>query len=260
MRGSAPQGSCGPSVPRVNPEVQSRVVLDAIVSTKTFGNATSAPSCFQILSCNFLCKLCGTFKTFEQELRLRVSSGRMNELKTNRSLSAATSLSIRTRPPSRIEMPGQMKKFKLFSLHFSPGHLLRAGSWYLRDTHRRSFCGGAYLYLVSVLPPAKPRAKAARWGVVQLVGHLTVNEDGEGSNPSAPANSFGPRARPDAASLWRSAGPLPASPSTRRPSIQRCGSPSSADCPPRARNGIPRHNKGSALHSCLGRVARYRAR
>ena len=28
----------------------------------------------------------------------------------------------------------------------------------------------------------------ARWGVVQLVGHLTVNEDGEGSNPSAPAN------------------------------------------------------------------------
>jgi hypothetical protein len=26
-----------------------------------------------------------------------------------------------------------------------------------------------------------------RWGVVQLVGHLTVNEDGEGSNPSAPA-------------------------------------------------------------------------
>ena len=28
----------------------------------------------------------------------------------------------------------------------------------------------------------------ARWGVVQPVGHLTVNEDGEGSNPSAPAN------------------------------------------------------------------------
>jgi hypothetical protein len=29
-----------------------------------------------------------------------------------------------------------------------------------------------------------------RWGVVQPVGHLTVNEDGEGSNPSAPANSL----------------------------------------------------------------------
>jgi hypothetical protein len=30
------------------------------------------------------------------------------------------------------------------------------------------------------------------WGVVQSVGHLTVNEDGEGSNPSAPAK-FLPR-------------------------------------------------------------------
>ena len=32
-----------------------------------------------------------------------------------------------------------------------------------------------------------PSPANARWGVVQLVGHLTVNEDGEGSNPSAPA-------------------------------------------------------------------------
>jgi hypothetical protein len=32
--------------------------------------------------------------------------------------------------------------------------------------------------------------QSPRWGVVQLVGHLTVNEDGEGSNPSAPANSL----------------------------------------------------------------------
>ena len=31
-------------------------------------------------------------------------------------------------------------------------------------------------------------ASQLRWGVVQPVGHLTVNEDGEGSNPSAPAN------------------------------------------------------------------------
>ena len=35
-------------------------------------------------------------------------------------------------------------------------------------------CGGAYL--------------AVCWGVVQPVGHLTVNEDGGGSNPPAPAN------------------------------------------------------------------------
>src|SRR5579859_7266413 len=36
-------------------------------------------------------------------------------------------------------------------------------------------------------PPRSSHANP-RWGVVQLVGHLTVNEDGEGSNPSAPAN------------------------------------------------------------------------
>jgi hypothetical protein len=35
-------------------------------------------------------------------------------------------------------------------------------------------CGGAYL--------------VGCWGVVQSVGHLTVNEDGGGSNPPAPAN------------------------------------------------------------------------
>ena len=38
-------------------------------------------------------------------------------------------------------------------------------------------------------PPRSSHANP-RWGVVQLVGHLTVNEDGEGSNPSAPANSL----------------------------------------------------------------------
>ena len=30
------------------------------------------------------------------------------------------------------------------------------------------------------------------WGVVQLVGHLTVNEAGVGSNPTAPANIVKP--------------------------------------------------------------------
>ena len=38
------------------------------------------------------------------------------------------------------------------------------------------------------MAPIKSGAWTACWGVVQLVGHLTVNEDGEGSNPSAPAN------------------------------------------------------------------------
>src|ERR1700688_3743241 len=30
------------------------------------------------------------------------------------------------------------------------------------------------------------------WGVVQSVGHLTVNEDGVGSSPTAPANCLPP--------------------------------------------------------------------
>src|SRR5437016_3510289 len=69
MRGSAPEWSCGQGVPRVNRTVQTRVVLDALVSNKTFANATSAPACSQIISCNFLCRFRGTFKTFEQDLR-----------------------------------------------------------------------------------------------------------------------------------------------------------------------------------------------
>ena len=39
-----------------------------------------------------------------------------------------------------------------------------------------------------MLRPSPEQPCKPRWGVVQLVGHLTVNEDGEGSNPSAPAN------------------------------------------------------------------------
>ena len=42
--------------------------------------------------------------------------------------------------------------------------------------------GGAYLLSFDGGRPLQPR-----WGVVQPVGHHTVNVDGEGSNPSAPA-------------------------------------------------------------------------
>ena len=43
--------------------------------------------------------------------------------------------------------------------------------------------------LPSSVPPRPGRGAERRWGVVQSVGHRTVNADGEGSNPSAPANS-----------------------------------------------------------------------
>ena len=56
--------------------------------------------------------------------------------------------------------------------------------WYLREILRARFSAKTTPSRAANLLPA-----IARWGVVQLVGHLTVNEDGEGSNPSAPANS-----------------------------------------------------------------------
>jgi hypothetical protein len=55
---------------------------------------------------------------------------------------------------------------------------------YLRRTLRCPVCGEVYLS-DAAFTAARGRP---RWGVVQPVGHLTVNEDGEGSNPSAPAN------------------------------------------------------------------------
>jgi hypothetical protein len=55
--------------------------------------------------------------------------------------------------------------------------------WYLREILRARFSAKT-----TSVRGANPLPAIARWGVVQLVGHLTVNEDGEGSNPSAPAN------------------------------------------------------------------------
>jgi hypothetical protein len=66
------------------------------------------------------------------------------------------------------------------------------GSCYLRKTRRRAALGEAHLFLRDRIAVSARVAAGAtderRWGVVQPVGHLTVNEDGEGSNPSAPAN------------------------------------------------------------------------
>jgi hypothetical protein len=56
-------------------------------------------------------------------------------------------------------------------------------SWYLREILRTRFFSRRLLHIARF----RSSPAIARWGVVQLVGHLTVNEDGEGSNPSAPA-------------------------------------------------------------------------
>ena len=78
---------------------------------------------------------------------------------------------------------GEVQRF--FQNIFDRGIRQRHCRGILESTLRRSHCGGAYSLLRGSRPPG---SAARRWGVVQLVGHLTVNEDGEGSNPSAPAN------------------------------------------------------------------------
>src|SRR5437879_145169 len=157
MRGSAPERSCGQGLPRVNRVVQARVVLDAIVSNKTFWNATSAPTCLQIISCNFLSRFHVTFKAFESYSHLRVST--RNDERSRGEItpsSAYTCFSFRSHPPSRSLMLERIEKVKHFLLHSWSGHSPKAGSCYLRRTLRRSACGGAYS-IPRGSPPARVR-------------------------------------------------------------------------------------------------------
>ena len=72
-QGRAPEGRYSQGLPSFNREVRARVIQDAIVSTKTFRNATIARKSFQTQSGNFLSKLYGTGKTFEKDYGLSVS-------------------------------------------------------------------------------------------------------------------------------------------------------------------------------------------
>ncbi len=89
----------------------------------------------------------------------------------------------------------RIEKFKHFFTTFLRGAFgLGAGSWYLRGTLRALIAAEPTL-----MRGSRPAGVVARrWGVVQLVGHLTVNEDGEGSNPSAPAKFSSRKSRPSA--------------------------------------------------------------
>lgn len=73
----------------------------------------------------------------------------------------------------------------LFDLIFSVASRDPAHSWYLEFSLARIFAAAEPTYFQRF--PAI-LGIATRWGVVQSVGHLTVNEDGGGSNPPAPAN------------------------------------------------------------------------
>src|SRR5216684_4986051 len=132
------------------------------------------------------------------------------------------------------------------------------GAWYLRRTPRRSILQRSHP--LSGNPDAVGVDKR-RWGVVQPVGHLTVNEDGGGSNPPAPANFLTANG-----AAWPRANPLPLASlhlpilSIRHPSIRHCCSPSSAGFPPPARIGIRLRSTGPASYSYRVSVARCRVR
>jgi hypothetical protein len=145
---------------------------------------------------------------------------------------------------------------------FLPAHCPTVPPCYLRrdPSSRRTWrslpCSCAFA--VSALA-AWQRGQGSRWGVVQLVGHLTVNEDGEGSNPSAPANSLAlPFSR--GISPWLSASPLAPSPSNRHPSTPRSCNPSFANYPQPAPTGTLRRNIKSLSRSSPEPVARYLSR
>jgi hypothetical protein len=109
-------------------------------------------------------------------------------LDTTNSLNSVNSLKICLRgPKSRLKRRKRQADTLSFSFVEHKFFLGRPGDTGVvsYEHPRRFFCGGAYLYLRG---PGQAGPGDTRWGVVQLVGHLTVNEDGEGSNPSAPAN------------------------------------------------------------------------
>ena len=147
----------------------------------------------------------------------------------------------------------------LGSCHLVPRFRLLADSGF-----QTRLMGPLSCYLRFTLPRALSRRSLllyARWGVVQLVGHHTVNVDGEGSNPSAPANF--PSDFPDfrrSVSPWPSAALLPPNHASRRPSTPRSCSPSSADCPPPAPTGILRRSTESPWSSGPALSPQYPAR
>src|SRR5690242_4247331 len=73
----------------------------------------------------------------------------------------------------------------LFDLILAPASRELARSWYLKLSPARISSAAEPTYFQRF--PAI-LGIATRWGVVQSVGHLTVNEDGGGSNPPAPAS------------------------------------------------------------------------
>ena len=158
-------------------------MLDAIVSNKTFRNATSVPNCLLLIA-NF---------------RARNSVLSFKFLKAN-GCSLQGNIFDSQGSPAELRIFCDAFRMRIgYTPNTGPSFCFARYKLYLDALAGRapvvSWKDTSALFLRRSLPkigasPDKSGAKKARWGVVQLVGHLTVNEDGEGSNPSAPANLF----------------------------------------------------------------------
>jgi hypothetical protein len=161
-------------------------VFDAIVSNKTFWNATAQPT-QQLKFCNTHVNRTTPFvRNFQIDGVFHRAALIPIWIPSSPNPSARA---ISVLVPFTAGGAYRRQKGTVF---FLEGHCRAMGSCYLRKTRRRAALGEAYLFLRDrIAVSARGGCRAGderRWGVVQPVGHLTVNEDGEGSNPSAPAN------------------------------------------------------------------------
>jgi hypothetical protein len=152
------------------------------VSNKTFWNATAQPS-FRYF---FARSSQLVYSKFMNLPSISTGAGAKFDSKSNRWTQIP---SFR----SGFLPPGFVMQLSDLRTHFLTRGICRTlGSCYLRGNLRRIARGGVYpLRAVRVIFRSGRRSGTrTSWGVVQSVGHLTVNEDGEGSNPSAPAKIF----------------------------------------------------------------------
>jgi hypothetical protein len=142
---------CGQGLPRINREVRARVVVDAIVSTKTFLNATFARTSCQNLAGDLVSKAFSAVKPFERARRLFASTG-IERAKTKMH-TYPPAFALQIYPPSQnlmLERIGKVKQFSLFlRVAFDTGRLVLSYRYPPLFYLRRSL--PAYL---SVLCPA----------------------------------------------------------------------------------------------------------
>jgi hypothetical protein len=150
-----------------------RTVCDALVSNKTFWNATTHQKLIRVSYSTQRSTVAAFLNVSKRSRRF----ANLSRIATD-SVAVLTSCMPQTDPQTRARRLFDARTLFFATFFFS---MRFQRPCYLYWTLCRSLCGGAYLGRAAKIGLRRC------WGVVQLVGHLTVNEAGEGSNPSAPA-------------------------------------------------------------------------